>query len=143
MDKIEIPLIHKNWSPWHSFDISTMFSLFGHMVKKTGRLPKGFNLINYHPNIKFTHEFNKKIIFFLDLKVSLSGGQLTTDLHIKSTDKHQYLLYTSAHLDHTKLFIVFSQALRISRILSNEKKIKRNLGDMKSWFQIMGPILNI
>ena len=56
-----------------------------------------------------THEFNKESIPFVDLKVSLSGGQLTTDLH-KSTDKHQYLLYTSAHPDHTKRSIVFSQA---------------------------------
>ena len=53
-----------------------MFSFFGHMVKV---------LKNYHPNIKFTHEFNKESIASLALKV-------TTDLHIKSTDKHQYLL---------------------------------------------------
>ena len=57
---------------------------------------------NYHPNIKFTYEFNKENIPFLDLNVSFSGGQLTTDLHIKSTDKHQYLHYVSARSDHTK-----------------------------------------
>ena len=78
-----------------------MFSLFGHMVKKNWKSSyKNFN--NCHPNIKFTYEFNKENISFLDLKVSLSGGQLTTDLHVKSTDKHQYLHYTSACPDHTK-----------------------------------------
>ena len=102
--------------------------IWTHCKEKLEEFLKGFN--NYHPNIKFTHEFNKENIPFLDLKVSLSGRQLTTDLHIKSTDKHQYLHYTSAHPDHTKRSIVFSQALRVSRIFSNEIDSERNLNDM-------------
>ena len=43
-------------------------------------------LNNYHLSIKFTHEFNKKYIPFLDLNVKLSGDKLSTDLYIKSTD---------------------------------------------------------
>ena len=93
---------------------------------------------NYHPNIKFTQEFNKESIPFLDLKVSFSGGQLTTDLHIKSTDKHQYLHYTSSHPDHTKSSIVFRHALRVSRICSNKTDFERHLDDLKSWFQARG-----
>ena len=60
--------------------------------------------------------------------MSLSGDQLTTDPHIKSTNKHQNLHYTSAHPDHTKRSTVFSQGLRFSRIT-------RHLDDLKSWFQ--------
>ena len=90
---------------------------------------------NYHHNIKFTLEFNKENIPFLDLKVSFSGGQLTADLHIKSTDKHQYLHYTSAHPNHTKRSIVFSQALRVSRICFNKTDFGRHLDDMESWFE--------
>ena len=67
--------------------------------------------------------------------MSLSGGQLITDLHIKSTDKHQYLHYTSAHPDHTKRSIVFSQAVRVSRIRYNKTDFERHLDDMKAWFQ--------
>ena len=52
---------------------------------------------NYHPNVKFTYESNKENITFLDLDVSLSRKKLTTDPHTKSTDKYQYLHYTSAH----------------------------------------------
>ena len=103
-----ISLIRKGLSFWYGFDISIIFSLFRHMVKKNWKS-------SYHPNIKFTQEFNKESIPILDLKVSLSGGQLTTYLHIKSTDKHQYLHYISAHRDDTKRSIVFSQALRVSR----------------------------
>ena len=67
--------------------------------------------------------------------MSLSGGQLTTDQHIKSTDKHQYFPYTSAHPDHTKRSIVFSQALRVSRICYDKIGFERHLCNMKSWFQ--------
>ena len=35
-----------------------------------------------------------------------------TDLHIKATDRHQYLYYTSSHRHHTKKSIAYSQALR-------------------------------
>ena len=73
---------------WYDVNILMMFSLFGHIVKK---------------NIKFTHEFNKENITFPDLKMSLSGGQLSTDLHIRSKDKPQYLQYISAHPDYTSI----------------------------------------
>ena len=70
--------------------------------------------------------------------MSLSGGQLTTDLYIKSTDKLQYLHCTSAHPDHTKRSIAFSQALRVSRICSDKTDFERHLHDMESWFQARG-----
>ena len=72
---------------------------------------------SYHPIIKFTYKSNKENIRFLDLNVSLSGNKLTADLHTKSTDKHQYLHYTSAHPPHTKRSVTYSQALRLSRIV--------------------------
>ena len=79
------------------------------------------NLNNYHSNIKFTHESNKKHIPFLDLNMKLSGNKLSTDLYIKSTDSPRYLHYMSSHPEHTKKSAVYSQALRMSRICSEEK----------------------
>ena len=63
---------------------------------------------SFTPNLKFTYESSKKDISFLDLKVSLTKGKLSTDLHIKATDCHQYLHYSSGHPEHTndQLFIV-------------------------------------
>ena len=61
---------------------------------------------NYHPNIKFTYESNKKTFTFFDWNISLSGNKLTADLHTKSTNKHQYLQYTSAHPPYTKSSII-------------------------------------
>ena len=69
------------------------------------------NLKQFHPNIKFTHESSTKSILFLDLRVKLSQEKLETDLHIKPTDRHQYLHYSSSHPGHTKRSIVYEQTL--------------------------------
>ena len=96
------------------------------------------DLNNYHPKIKFTHESNKEHILFLDLKVKLSGNKLSADLYIKSTDRHQYLHYTSSHPEHTKKSVRYSQALRLSRICSEEKDCEKHICEMKSWFSKRG-----
>ena len=63
-----------------------MCFLFGSRDKK--------NLIHFLKNlidvtlILNLHESSKISIPFLDLKVSLSNGNLSTDLHIKYTDRH-------------------------------------------------------
>ena len=69
------------------------------------------NLKQFHPNIKFTHESSTESILFLDLRVKLSQGKLESDLHIKPTDRHQYLHYSSSHPGHTKRSIVYEQTL--------------------------------
>ena len=92
------------------------------------------NLNNYDPNSKFTQEYSKKEIPFLDLKVGIKNGNITTDLYVKDTDRHQYLHYTSAHPYHTKKSIVFSQALRLSRLCTFEKNFGRHMAGMKQWF---------
>ena len=70
--------------------------------------------------------------------MNLSGNKLSTDLYIKPTDRHQYLHYTSSHPEHTKKSVVYSQALRLSRICSEEKDFKKHIGEMKSWFSQRG-----
>ena len=90
------------------------------------------DLNNHQPNIKFTYTFSKKCVPFLDLDVQLSGGELTTNLHIKTTDRHQYLHFTSSHPNHTKRSIVYSQALRVSRICSMEYDFRKHISEMKT-----------
>ena len=50
---------------------------------------------------------------FLDVQVTLSGGNLSTDLFVKLTDMHQYLHASSCHVFHSKKAIPYSQALRL------------------------------
>ena len=96
------------------------------------------DLNNYNPHIKLTDEFDKGRISFLDLKVSFCDGELTTDLHVEPTDRHQYLHYTSVHPNHTKQSMVYSQERRLSRICSYKNDFEKHLEEMKSWFRVRG-----
>ena len=40
-----------------------------------------------HPTIKFDYEFSKNSVNFLDTKISLSGGKLSTSVFTKPTDR--------------------------------------------------------
>ena len=64
----------------------------------------------------------------------LVGRNLTTDLHVRSTDRHQNLHYTSAHPNHTKRPIVYNQTLRLSKICSYKNDFEKHFEEMESWF---------
>ena len=66
--------------------------------------------------------------------MGLKDGKVTIDLHVKPTDRHQYLHFSSAHPNHTKRFIVFSQTLCMDRLCSNESDFEQNKENMRSWF---------
>ena len=50
------------------------------------------------------------------------------NLLYNSTDLH----YTSSHPEHTKKSVVYSQALRLSRICSEKKDFKKRICEMTS-----------
>ena len=50
-----------------------------------------------HANIKFTAEYSKEKVNFLDTTVLIKDDTLITDLYTKETDTHSYLRYDSAH----------------------------------------------
>ena len=60
------------------------------------------------------------------------------DLYIKATDYNQCLHYTLLHPYHTKRSIVYSQALRVSRICSFEEDFERHRNQMKFRFSNRG-----
>ena len=55
-----------------------------------------------------------------------------TDLYSKPTDKHQYLYYSSCHRKHTKISLLYSLALRLQRICSNETLFQKRVKEMQS-----------
>ena len=57
------------------------------------------DLNSFDNNSKFTHESSRENFTFLDLIVNLLKGRLTIDLHIKDTDRHQYLHFNLSHPD--------------------------------------------
>ena len=78
-------------------------------------------LNSIHPTIKFTSSHSYSCVPFLDVNVSLNNGIIETDLYSKPTDKHQHLLYTSCHPNHTKKAIPYSLALRLRHICSTNE----------------------
>ena len=84
-----------------------------------------------HPTIKFTAEWSKTSINFLDVTVSLIEGVIETDLYVKPTDSHQYLQSSSCHPFHCKEGIPYSQALRLNHICSETNFFDKRCNDLE------------
>ena len=68
------------------------------------------------------------------MKVSVDNeGCLSTDLHVKLTDTHQYLHRDSCHPSHCKRGISYSQALRIRRICSRTEDYLQRTQELKGY----------
>ena len=89
--------------------IDGIFFIWTHSKEHLETFLQELNIFN--PDLKFTYELNEKEIPILDLKVKLIEGKISTDLYIKSADRHQYLHFNSSHPNHTKRSIVYSQGL--------------------------------
>ena len=89
-----------------------------------------FEFLNsFHPTIKFDepqHEKDGNYCEFLDLKISIKDGKISTDLFRKETSKPTALLPSSAHPGHIIHNIVYSMAFRLVRICSSEEILKRD-----------------
>ena len=89
------------------------------------------NINSLHSTIKFTHEFSKSHISFLDVTASLdNNNEIFMDLLVKLTDTHQYLLHTSCHPSHIKKSIPFSLTLRIHCICSTTEKFQQRTNEL-------------
>ena len=78
--------------------IDDIFMLWQHGEKE---LEKFLEFLNcYHLRIKFTANYSRKGVNFLDVLVRKRNNQLVTDLYIKPTDTHQYLYASSCHVYH-------------------------------------------
>ena len=133
MDQLETKFLEsQNLKPlvWFRY-IDDIFFIWTHGKENLRNFVTEFNL--FSDDIKFTYEYNKDTISFLDLKVILSNGKLITSLYSKLTDCHQYLHYGSCHSEHTKRSIVYSQALRIKSLCSEESNFDELSLNLRSW----------
>ena len=75
--------------------IDDIFFIWEHREEK---LKEFIDVLNKkHPTIKFTAEWSKTQINFLDVTVYLENEDIKTDLYVKPTDTHQYLHSFSCH----------------------------------------------
>ena len=89
----------------------------------------------FHSTIKFTAEYSKEEVNFLDVIIKLIGGELKTDLFVKPTDTHQFLDPISSHFYHCKKRIPYSQALGLNKICSDNETFDRPCNDLEKWLK--------
>ncbi len=107
---------------WYRF-IDDIFFIWTHSEEDLTNFVHHAN--NMHPTIKFTHEYSKSSVSFLDVNVKMTSvnNSITTDLHCKPTDKHLYLQPSSCHPRHITRNIPYSLALRLRRICANDSDL--------------------
>ena len=60
------------------------------------------NINKMHPTIKFTADWSKTSIKFLDVTIFIAKGVIETHPYVKPTESHQYPLSSSCHLFYCK-----------------------------------------
>ena len=133
MDKLETDFLDKeNLKPWVWLRyIDDIFFVWTHGEELLHDLLKRLN--EFHPSLKFTYEYSKQQINFLDVVVG-KGDKFVTDLYCKATDCHQYVHCNSCHPDHMKKSSIYSQGLRIKRLCSDHQKLQTHLQNLKKRF---------
>ena len=89
------------------------------------------NINKMHPAIKFTAYWSKTSIDFLDVTVSIAEVIVETHLYVAPTNSRLYLLSSSCHHIYFKKGIPHSQALRLTRICSNNEFFDKNFTDFE------------
>lgn len=102
------------------------------------------SLNNFHPSIKFTANVSKSLVSFLDVNVSLDENNIIhTDIHVKETDNHQYIEYSSCHPVSCKNGIPYSQGKRYRRIISDDNVFNDSLQTLRTYFKARNYPINV
>jgi len=136
MGKLEKDFLQKekfNPSVWFRF-LDDIFMIWNH---STEELEKFIDRLNhFHPTIKFTYTASSTHVSFLDVNVIKNiDNTISTNIHVKETNIHQYVEYSSCHPMSCKNGIPYSQAKRYRRIISDDCQLQNSLNDLKRYFQ--------
>ena len=104
---------------WLRF-IDDIFMIWSHGIQAITLFMDILN--NYHSTIKFTYEYSKQEISFLDTIVyKTENNELFTKAYHKPTDNKQYLHFHSAHPRKQKESVSYGLLIRSRRICSEDK----------------------
>ena len=82
---------------------------------------------------------NSIYINLLDINYCFDeNGKLQTDLYVKETDSRAYLNFSSAHFNHTFSGNVYSQSLRLRRIINSDERLPKRLAEVSKSFKAAG-----
>ena len=118
---------------WFHF-LDDIFCIWSHSLEKLYTFIEDIN--SFHPTIKLTANVSKCTVSFLDVNVSLDdNNQIHTNIHVKETNNHQYLDYSSCHPVTCKNGIPYSQGKRYRRIISDDDKFNESLQSLRVYFR--------
>ena len=110
---------------WIRF-IDDVFAIWTHGIEKLQKFLSYIN--NFHPTIKFDYTYSYKSVNFLDTTVYINpNNKLESDLYIKPTDRTLLLHQNSFHPQTCKNSIIYSQALRYRRIITDNTRLQQRL----------------
>jgi hypothetical protein len=106
--------------------IDDIFMIWPHGIDT---LNEFINYINdYHTTIKFQFSSSSTQINFLDTTIYLTKeGRLESTIYTKPTDSNLLLHYTSHHPNKCKSGLIYSQALRLRRIITDNNNLHKQL----------------
>ena len=86
-----------------------------------------------HPTIQFEMEHSKNQVHFLDTTIFINKEQnLESTLYVKPTDICSLLHKQSFHPDTCKQSVIYSQALRYRRIITDNETLRTKLEKLKT-----------
>ena len=87
---------------------------------------------NFHPTIKSEFEYSYERVHFFDTSIYINNlNRLESDLFIKPTDKALLLHNGSFHPNTCKTSIIYSQALRYVRLITDHNILSERLQDLR------------
>ncbi len=86
-----------------------------------------------------SYKTNSEFINFLDVQYCFDReGKLKTDLYRKETDSRSYLNFSSAHPNHIFSGTVYSQCIRLRRIINDDELLQKRLRELAESFKKAG-----
>ena len=117
--------------------IDDIYAIWTHGTESLHTFHTHMNSI--HETIKFEMSFSNNEIPFLDTLTSVNKhGCLDTSLYKKPTDICSLLQADSFHPSKCKTGMIYSQALRYRRIISNDNKLKTSLQNLQNDLLLKG-----
>lgn len=117
--------------------IDDIFGIFTGTEEELQQYHKELNEL--HPDLKFTLEWSKEKLPFLDTMVYWDTEMRPqTSTFYKPSNTHQYLHFLSSHHPSLKKSLPFSQGIRIKRIISERKNLDKALQEMVNFFSKRG-----
>ena len=135
MGKLERDILHQaTHKPaiWWRY-IDDIFAVWTHGEDKLIKFINDINAYDSDSTIKFTAEWFRESVTFLDTEITCNGNHLITDIYTKLTDTHSYLQRRNCHPSHCKTSIAYSQALRLRRICSKSTDYERHVEELKGY----------